>query len=374
MRLPNERPHGIQIMKTCAALKKQGAEVELWAAVRRGGDRPDAAETFSFYGIAGGFPVRFLPVWDFLPSWWRLGFYLKSLSFFVAALAGLYRLKGDFAVYTREELATFLVFFTRRPVFWEAHMTSRSAFLRARRFKKLAGVVAISQSLKNLLAERNGIDEAKITVAHDAVDLEQFSDFLPAAEARRELGLPKEKKIALYNGGIFKQKGIFTFLSAAGLLDETWLFLVVGGNPGDETKDIKDFISRHNLKNVRLAGHVPHQAVKKYLAAADILVLPNSNLDERTSLFTSPLKLFEYMAAGRPIVASATPTIKEILNDGNAVLVEADNASALAQGLAWLLADEGLGYQLAECGRRDVTSYTWDERAKKILSLVSALS
>jgi YD repeat-containing protein len=87
--------------------------------------------------------------------------------------------------------------------------------------------------------------------------------------------------------------------------------------------------------------------------------------------FTSPLKLFEAMAAGRPVIASDLPSIREILTDGvNALLVPPEDPAALAKALRMLASDNALGKRLAERSAQDVQRYTWDERGRKIASML----
>jgi glycosyltransferase involved in cell wall biosynthesis len=106
-------------------------------------------------------------------------------------------------------------------------------------------------------------------------------------------------------------------------------------------------------------------------AAADILVLPNTS-NSMISNFTSPLKLFEYMTTGKPIVSSDLPAIKEILTDGeNAVLVKAGNAKALASGIRRLLMDETLAEKISLQAQIDVHQFTWERRAQNILTFLN---
>src|SRR3989344_3082477 len=123
------------------------------------------------------------------------------------------------------------------------------------------------------------------------------------------------------------------------------------------------------MKNVLILGHKPHQEIPSYLKAADVLALPNSAKD-KIYLNTSPVKLFEYMASGCPIVASNLPSIAEVLNYQNSVLVNPDDAGDLARGIEKILNEPNLGQQLSKRALEDVKNYTWEHRAKKILLFI----
>jgi glycosyltransferase involved in cell wall biosynthesis len=100
-----------------------------------------------------------------------------------------------------------------------------------------------------------------------------------------------------------------------------------------------------------------------------VLALPNPS-SAISTLFTSPLKLFEYMAAGRPIVASDLPAIREVLHhDVDALLVAAGDPAALAAGIERVLADPGLARRLAEAALSAVPAYSWDRRAERLEAL-----
>jgi glycosyltransferase involved in cell wall biosynthesis len=140
----------------------------------------------------------------------------------------------------------------------------------------------------------------------------------------------------------------------------------VGGTPADVAA-FEAFLAREGLERVRLAGYVPPGAVPLWLAAADALALPNSGAETISARYTSPLKLFEYMAAGRPVVASDLPSLREVLADGvNARLVPPDSPAGLARGLLEVLDDPDLGARLASRARADVAGRTWDARARAV--------
>jgi glycosyltransferase involved in cell wall biosynthesis len=120
---------------------------------------------------------------------------------------------------------------------------------------------------------------------------------------------------------------------------------------------------------VTFTGLIPPVEVAARLRQADVLVLPNP-ASVISSEFTSPLKLFEYMASGRPIVASDLPSLREVLRDGeNALLVEPGNPQALTAGVARIKNDPALGRRLAERAMEDVRQFTWGRRAERLEAL-----
>lgn len=370
--LPSERAHGIQVMKTCEALVKNGEQVELWVTNRRkaGKKHYKQSDVFEFYGIKFKFPIKKIPVIEFLSKKWKLYFCFESLSFLAMVFFDLLREKDDFIIYTRDESVQFLGFFIRKKMFWEAHIALKFNFLRKARLKKICGIIAISESFKNFITRKYGVAPEKISVAHDAVDLEEFNNFLPKNKARELLNMPQDKKIVVYIGGIMKKKGIFVLLDAAAMMRDDCLFEIVGWFIHDESDKAKKYVAQNKINNVVFRGYAPRGDVPKYLSAADVLVIPNSSLYEETKLFTSPMKLFEYMSSGRPIVASATPTMREILNENNAILIEPDSPKALKEGILKIFQNNNLARLIAENSKKDVQNYTWLKRAEKISAFI----
>jgi glycosyltransferase involved in cell wall biosynthesis len=152
------------------------------------------------------------------------------------------------------------------------------------------------------------------------------------------------------------------------------LFLIVGGLEKDVMR-CRSLAREKNAANIKFTSYVPHHMVPLYLAASDLLVMPYTTRmtirgGTQAQDFTSPIKLFEYMASGRPIVATSIPSVSEILEDGvNAVLVPPDSADALREGMKRALGDISLAARISERASSDVHSYTWEERAKKLLGI-----
>jgi glycosyltransferase involved in cell wall biosynthesis len=168
----------------------------------------------------------------------------------------------------------------------------------------------------------------------------------------------------VYCGHFYDEKGVPSLVDAARLLTKATVQLV-GGWPAD----IERMQARaRGCESLRFAGFVANALVPLHLAAADVLVLPNSARFPQART-TSPLKLFEYMAARRPIVATRIPALAGLLRHGeNAWLVAPDRPEALAEGIGHVLASPALGERLAEQAWRDVQNYTWRRRAAGILA------
>jgi glycosyltransferase involved in cell wall biosynthesis len=157
---------------------------------------------------------------------------------------------------------------------------------------------------------------------------------------------------------------------ALGLVDDA-AGLIVGGHPAEpDLERIRSLVTSLGLTGrVRLAGMVAPTAVAAYLASAHVLVLPNRAM-AISSTYTSPLKLFEYLAAGRAIVASDLPAFREVLQDGaTALLVPPDDPEALAAALRRLADDPTLAARLGRAAFDLAPAYSWQARAARIEAL-----
>ncbi len=379
-RIPSEKANSLQIMQMCQAFQLQGAAVELVVPRRM---QPKAmrsvADPFDYYGLKRRFRIVQLPCLDALEvapaNLQHPAFALQSSTFTLAVAGYLANHRADL-YYSRDPLSTLLLALSPRHVrersVYEAH-TFPGARNRRRlhlwAVRRIAGVVCITEGLAEEY-RAHGIGREKTLVAPDAVDLSRFQSLPDKAEARRRLGIPLEARVVAYAGHLYPWKGAHTLVLASRALPANYLVCVVGGTRQD-LSDFRSFLQAEGLERVRAVGHVPPEQVPLYLAAADVLALPNSGRDKASARYTSPMKLFEYMAAGRPIVASRLPSLQEVLRDGeNALLVEPDDPESLARGIETVLGETGLGQRLAEAALQEVQAYSWEARAEKILSFV----
>lgn len=269
-------------------------------------------------------------------------------------------------VFTRSPLAGSLSVARRLRTVIECHMAPDHAeFAHIRQAKdsaSLAGLVTITDELKALYV-REGFEPRRVLVWPDAVDLEAFARTAPRADVLARAGVRPDAFVAVYCGHLYRNRGVEEILGAAARLPDVE-FLMVGG----WEKDVEDRRREAAaLRNVRFLGFVPNGRVPDFLAAADVLLMPYSSACS-TAAWMSPLKLFEYMAAGRPIVATDLPAIRRHLRDGgNAVLAAPDDAAALAAAISRVRADPSFGSGLGQRAREAVAPLTWAARAQAIL-------
>ncbi len=359
-RIPTEKAHGIQIMKMCEAFAGAGHQINLVVPRRF---NPIVGDPFDYYKVKQIFKMTKLPVIDLVPLG-RLGFIIELVSFSISAFVYVLFKPKDSIIYSRDELPLFLISFFRKNIFWETHSGRLHAVAKsvARRAK---GIVVISNGLKNLYL-KSGIPNNKIIVASDGVDLEQFNISDTKEEARRKLRLPQDKNIIMYTGHLYDWKGAQVLAEAARFLSDKEIAVFIGGTE----KDIKNFREKNrNINNILVLGKKPYADIPLYLKAADILVLPNSGKNEISAEYTSPMKLFEYMASGTPIVASDLPSVREILNEKTAFFAEPDNSKDLARVIVLATSDKTASDK-AKMARETVGSYTWKKRTESIISFI----
>jgi glycosyltransferase involved in cell wall biosynthesis len=389
IRFPLERANGIQSIETCHALASRGHEVTLIV-------RPDthvpARDPYAFYGLPR-IPTLHVEVAPITgpPAARRAGY----LTFTIGRALG--RARQDL-IFTRDlGLASLLLRVpaaARSPVVYEAHTIAadaaaarpdlltdaaaaspaklqRLARRDARVWRGANGYVTITAGLARELERRFG-PRPRIAVVPDGVrdagatDLSQATDYTDHTDGKPfTIG---------YAGHLYPWKGVELIVEAVTALPDTHGLIVGGHDREPDLARIKDLAQQLNCASrVTLTGPVPPADVAARLREADVLILPNRTSAISTE-FTSPLKLFEYMASGRPIVASDLPSFREILRDGeNALLVEAGNPAALVAGIARIRDDADLGARLARRAREEVRDFTWARRAERLETLFQAV-
>ena len=212
---------------------------------------------------------------------------------------------------------------------------------------------------------RAGIPEERILVAHNGSPAVAA---ISKADARAEMSLPADRAIVVYAGRLRDDKGLDALFALADRRPDV-LFLLVGSEEdGPIEREAAD------RANVRVAPWCEASALARWLQAADVLIVPPARAPlERFGNCVLPMKLFAYLAAGRAILAPASPDTAELLRDEeNALLVPPDQPQAAAAALDRLLHEPGLAGRLGAAARRLSADFTWDRRAEKISAFLEA--
>jgi len=381
IRFPLERANGIQTMETCYALGERGHEVRL---VVRPDTHSPARDPFAYYGLprSDRVTIERAPV-----SGPQIARRFGYLSFALGRSLG--NARAD-VLMTRDlgtaSMLTRIPRTMRAPFVYESHgyapevtaalpeMLTDARPAGVRRLKRLAsreaavwrgadGYVTITAGLKEILEKRFG-RRSRAAVIPDGVRLHNGRAFeFPPAGAETLVG---------YAGHLYPWKGVDVLLEAVARTRGITALIVGGHEQEGDRARLESLAARLGITNrVTFTGHVDPSRVADMLTRATILALPNTP-SAASSHFTSPLKLFEYMAAGRAIVASDLPAIREVLeHDKNALLVTAGDPEALARSLERLTADRDCAMRLARQAFSDVADYSWERRAARLEGLLN---
>jgi glycosyltransferase involved in cell wall biosynthesis len=236
-------------------------------------------------------------------------------------------------------------------------------------------IVVVSLELKRKLI-RDGVEGEKVIINFNGADPEIFNPGVPKKDLRSVYGI--DKNIIVGFAGMFGQwHGVETLVSC--IKDvvlknrETHFILIGDGILRDKLEKIAE--NDGTLQFVTFTGIIAKKEMPCYLNACDILVSPHRNMADGQRFFGSPIKLFEYMAMGKPIVASKVGQLEEIfVNERNALLVPADDAEKLADAILRLASDKSLRERLGGQARIDlINNYTWGHNAKRVIEAYKKL-
>ena len=358
--IPSRSANSVHVMKMCQALASFGHEVRLLCLKRPEHEEKGIDNVFEHYGVKPTFEVVPKPFPE-LPA--------RQLIYACAARGEAASWKPDL-VYGRYFPAMVLSGLSGFAVAWESHeriwdrgKAARflaSRLFHSRRFQKL---VVISDALKSMYAESGLIEKERICVAHDAAD--------PPPAALPEP--PQDSFRAGYIGGVYPGRGIEMLLECARRMPDIEFHFVGGRN-----SDLEELDAGSIGPNVICHGYVPPEKVPRLRAGFHVLLAPYQRKvavwggTGDTSAFMSPLKIFEYMASGRPMICSDMPVLREVLSEKNSILAEPEDAGAWIDGIGQLRENADLGARIAEQAKRDFEEhYTWEIRANRILTEIS---
>jgi glycosyltransferase involved in cell wall biosynthesis len=356
VRLPSERAHGHQVAAVCDALAALGHDVTIFCPYRKNTVREDY---WTFHRADKRVKVQYLGTFDpidhpFIPKIFQLHVLNRSLK---RALRSQLSASSFQLSYTRTPALLPTLIASKIPTILELHTLpnrGRAAFVD--HCNKCALVVCLTTPMKTELVSW-GVDAQKVIVEGDAVDLEKFAS-MPAHT--------KSDAFTVGYAGSFKtmghDKGVGLIIDAVHQLQSRGEKIAkkLAGGPAGVIQD-PDYV-----------GYLDQSQLLQMYASCDALIYPAPKSGHPYFLRdTSPLKIFEYMAAARPIIAADLPPVHDILDDSTAYFFEPGNAADLARVLEHIMDHRDEAEKKAQKARKTVENHTWENRMKRIMDALS---
>jgi glycosyltransferase involved in cell wall biosynthesis len=344
-------------MKMCSALAGLGHTVNLFAKTSKLTEDP-----YDFYGVTGDFQLYFRPKEHSMSVSFLLGWRIWKWI-----LKWQIKVQQPDLIYSRDARALYSVRSLGIPFIFEAHILPKQPERQKWMFDhpSFRRLVVISKALKDdYLAQFRRLDDSKVLVAHDAASPppSPIDPVLRGNDGRLRVG---------YIGNLYPGRGLEIIPKLAELCP--WAHFHIVGGSEESLEHWKRRLA--STPNITLHGFVPHRETAGFLVAFDVVIAPyqsrvqahgGKNLTQR---WMSPLKIFEYMAYGKPIIASDLPVLKEVLEDErNALLVPPAEIDSWAKAIARLRGDAALRTRLGRAALQDFnTHYSWESRASAVL-------
>lgn len=355
--IPSHYANSVQVVNMASALQCVGHDVVLYAPYA--GVRPGPATLRDFYGVPEGI------VFEPLRRYRLRG---ATHAFVVRAVRRAWS-HADLT-YTRSVEAAFYSTLAGQPTVIELHApvaafrpAQRLMLRRVLRSRHLRRIVVISEYLRSDFMAR--APHCSVLVAPDGANVSEAPVPAPNGDATHRLSVG-------YAGSLYRGRGMDTILALAERCE--WADFHIYGGSSDQVREWGERARR--LPNIRWHGMVAPARVQAALADCDVLIAPyeravytaSDRLD--TSPWMSPLKVFEYMAAGRAIICSDLPAIREVLShDVTALLCDPDGTESWTAALDALRGDPHLRSRLGREAFSVVRSqYSWPARGKQVLS------
>jgi len=370
IRLPTEKAHGLAIMKMCEAFVSRGCSLTLIIPTRKNDIKENP---FDYYSIKPSFEIKKIKCPDTI-RFVFFGFLLQNLFFSVLSFFAV-RGKDFDLIYSRDELPIFLLGLSGvKNIIWEQH-AQKKGFTIKLLLRFIGNIVVISNGLAEEL--KNIGYKGRVLIAPSGVDVGDFKEVDSSKkQLRLDLGLPLDRLIVGYIGkyrSMGEEKGVKGIIEAVADAHKkkSEVFLLLVGIDGEDRATVSDACIGLGLNDgdYCIVGHVHYKEMIKYNKSCDALVM-NYPTTVHYSKYMSPLKLFEYMASGVPIITVKIPTVCSILNESNAVLVRPDNKESLAGGILAVVGNKDLATKISIQALKDVQFYSWRNRSGRILDFV----
>ena len=369
--VPSTTANSIQVMKMRDAFNKLGHSTTLYAKKPDNSTRYTSANLSELYGTTTKISIINHSSHSSM----------RHLDYDFKVLTSVLKSKTDM-IYTRSLRGAFLANIFGKKNILELHslpVTDTNTWM----LKKISAghtlqkIIVISNRLKELLIDRHPyLSSDLVEIFHDAVDIERFSepDFYPTL-TKVDLDLNPTRKTIMYVGHLYSGRGIDLIEQLARKLPEID-FMIIGGTEKDVLyRQIR--VTELGISNLIYYGFIPNSKLHNYYQMADILIMPyqkevSVSSGGNTVDWMSPMKTFEYMATGKPLISSDLPALREVLNEDVAVLVEPDNVEQWKSSIENTLTNSSFANKIAQNARQKAEANTWESRAHNILGSLSS--
>ncbi len=374
--LPSRSANAVHVMMQCMAFARSGADVRLFARRTARSAKEASRAISSQYGMTEG-SIDLRTYYSPTP---------RGSSALIALLAIpqlLFSRRANVILSRNLYASFFLGAILRVPIVFETHQLEIGFRKHLQRWvMRSASVltIVISQRLLGALAAHHGVSPCNPLVLHDAAPADMafvarerrrstLCGFVPAAKGQW-------RGVCGYFGHLYPGRGIEVIAAMAAARPDI-LFLVYGGNEAD----IEDCRSQFCMPNLMLMGFVPHGEARSAMACVDVLLMPYQRQvsiglkGHDTAAWMSPMKMFEYLASGVPVISSDLPALCEVLRDEfNCLLVPPDDVRNWLVALDRLLDDADFSASIGAHARAEcLREFTWEARARKIIAARAAI-
>lgn len=234
-----------------------------------------------------------------------------------------------------------------------------------------------TQSLKNIVSDW-GLNNIEIHVIPNGVDITRFHPEINGNEILEKYQLA-EKNVITFIGSLREWHGITLLLSSIPKVLSAYpdaKFMIIGSGP--QQPEIEKKIIELNLQdNVLLIGAVPYRDIPKYIASSTICIAPFQpsmlGTMKKYGLYFSPIKLFEYMACGKPIITTSVGEVNNLFEDKKDAYLIRPDEKELVDAVIDLLQNKSLREQLGQKAREKVKNYTWERTTEKVIGAYQSL-